>query len=66
MLDACLAFSNETKNKANLNKEQLLTPQQDIRTAMQEAAAKRKEMDSSPDGAIVNESKVQKQLDDVG
>ena len=58
--------TNTTKNKANLNKEQLLTPQQDIRTAMQEAVAKRKEMDSSPDGAIINESKVQKQLDDVG
>ena len=58
--------TNTTKNKANLNTEQLLTPQQDIRTAMQEAAAKRKEMDSSPDGVIVSESKVQKQLDDVG
>ena len=58
--------TNTTKNKANLNKEQLLTPQQDIRTAMQEAASKCKEMDTSPDGAIVNESKVQKQLDDVG
>ena len=53
-----------TKNKANLNKEQLLIPQQDITTAMQEAVAKRKQIE--PVGAVVNESKVQKQLDNVG
>ena len=57
--------SDKSDKSKKPNKEQCMTPLQDIRTVIQEVA-KRKTMDSSPDGVSANEPKVQKQNDEVG
>ena len=57
--------SDKSDKSKKPDKEHCMTPLQDIRTVIQEVA-KRKAMDSSPDGVSANEPKVQKQNDEVG
>ena len=58
--------NDKDKNSDKGRKDHNLTPQPSIKTALLEAASKRKVMESSPDGITETEPKSQKQCDEVG
>ena len=60
------ATNDKDKNSDKGRKDHNLTPQPSIKTALLEAASKRKGMESSPDGITETEPKSQKQWDEVG
>ena len=60
------ATNDKDKNSDKGRKDHNLTPQPSIKTALLEAASKRKVMESSPDGITETEPKSQKQCDEVG